>query len=256
MKTLLLIVKIILLVTLIPLSLFSIIGYVNGDYITATIVFLLTGIPVFFIIRNLSKNRIIKEKYVQNKHIENVINDMTITNKEINKDYKEIDNSILIYFSKMLKGESLQLLESLDIIKNTTRLDTLFGRINFVNKIYPNLKKASNYDRYISDIQVGMDRFKTMYYDKMLQENQVSLLVHPDEYSLKKYFSDCILECYKRYVEKQKTEMLKLVRISAYEKRKDELIKQGYTAKHMFEIFDLPNSGQLEEIEEIRKQFY
>lgn len=158
--------------------------------------------------------------------------------------------------SKVNYGKLLQFLESTDIISNTASLDTLTGRIEFINLIYPDIINLSNESRYKQDVQAAVDEFKSTYYDKILSEHQIGLLINTDESNLKIYFSDCIYNCYRRYVERQKIEIQKLVRQSAIEKRKDDLIKIGYSAKYMFKTYELPDNGHLDAIEEIRKQFY
>ena len=158
--------------------------------------------------------------------------------------------------SKMTYGTLLQFLESITIVQETANLDTLMGRLEFINKIYPDIVVSSKNIRFNLDVQKAIDECKTQYYDKILMDTKINLLVNPNDIELKKHFADCISNCYSRYVDRQKIEIQKLVRESAIEKRKDDLIKKGYTAKYMFKTYDLPENGHQDVIENLRKQFY
>ncbi|WP_281237864.1 hypothetical protein [Flavobacterium praedii] len=182
------------------------------------------------------------------------------TEKNINKlvvsDNYQTPKRTEIVNSKVSYGILLQFLESLAIVEETTNLDTLMARIEFINKIYPDVIVSSKSMRFNLDIQKAVDEYKTRYYDKILNDIQINLLADPNEVQLKKHFADCICNCYYRYVERQKLEIQKLLRESAIEKRKDDIIKKGYAAKYMFKTYDLQDEGHQETIEDIRKQFY
>ncbi|EKT3963227.1 hypothetical protein AAIP55_000806 [Flavobacterium psychrophilum] len=211
--------------------------------------------PIGIKIKTESKPIIIKSEQTKPNITAATIN---INKKESGNSFKQTQEELnpMVINPKMHYGKLLQFLESTDIISNTASLDTLTGRIEFINKIYPDIINLSNKSRYMQDVQAAIDEFKTAYYDKILTDIQIGLLVKPNEMELKKYFSDCIYSCYSRYVDKQIIEIEKLVRQSAKENRKDNLIKIGYSAKYMFKTYELPDNGQLDEIEKIRQQFY
>jgi len=95
-----------------------------------------------------------------------------------------------------------------------------------------------------------------MYYDRILTENQVNLLLYPDWENLRLFCSNCIVSCYARYVEQQTIEMNKLKTDTGKERRREDMIKKGYSAKYMFKTYELPDVGHLDAIENIREQFY
>ena len=161
-----------------------------------------------------------------------------------------------LFAEKQIQQQSIQLLESLDIIYNTSALDTLIGRIDFISNIYPTFLNGCNSNRYLSDVQIGIDTYKTRYYDRILNDFQIALLVKPNTENLKQFYADCIVSCYIRYVEKQELEMSKLVRKNAIYIRKEDIIKVGYSAKYVFKTHELTDNGHLEAIENIRKRFY
>ena len=100
-----------------------------------------------------------------------------------------------MFAEKQIQQQSIQLLESLEIIQTTSALDTLIGRIDFISSIYPTFLNGYNSNRYLSDAQIGIDNYKTMYYDHVLKEVQVSLLINPNTENLKQFYADCIVLC-------------------------------------------------------------
>ena len=160
------------------------------------------------------------------------------------------------FAEKQIQQQSIQLLESLEIINKTSALDTLIGRIEFTSNIYHTFLNGCNSNRYLTDVQIGIDTYKTRYYDRVLTDFQLALVVNPKTENLKKFYTDCIVSCYIRYVDKQELEINKLVRKNAIDNRKEDIIKTGYSAKYVFKTHELTDNGHLETIENIRKRFY
>lgn len=162
-----------------------------------------------------------------------------------------------LFAEKLIQQQGIQLLESIDIIHNASALDILRGRMDFIDGIYFAFLNRYNSKQYLTETQISNNTYKTMYYDRILKDFQIALLVKPDMQKLKQFYADCIVSCYERYVVKQMKEMIKLVRKSAIDKRKEFIIKVGDSAKYLFKTYKLPNNlGHLEDIENIRKQFY
>lgn len=171
-------------------------------------------------------------------------------------DTKVHKNPLPDFHWREIEGKGFQLLESVEIITNTKNLDTLKGRIEFINSIYPSLLSYSSLHRYIMDAQKAIDRYKSIYYDRILTSVQSILLLKPNMDMLKQLYSDCILTCYTRYVDQQREEMERLKTNAAKERRREDIIKKGYIAKYMFKEFDLMDNGYLQKIEDIRKMYY
>ncbi len=156
-----------------------------------------------------------------------------------------------------IQSRGVQLLESLEIMATTKNLDTLQGRMDFVLDFYSSLITLASFkQRFFNEAQVAIDTYKERYYDKVLKVAQVSLLITPSMDDLKAYFANCIVICYGEFVKVQAEEMSRLKRQSAIEKRKENIIDIGYSAKYLFSSYDLPNNGHQEAIEKLREQFY
>lgn len=158
---------------------------------------------------------------------------------------------------KQLEGMSVQLLESLDIISETKSIDTLASRINFVNSIYEQFIKLRSSPHYQRQAQRGIDRYKELYYNKILQDYQFALLMNPNIEDLEKYYGQAIFKTFTRFVDSHEAQIKGLTRANAILKRKEDIIAKGYTAKQIFNNFKIPDYfNNIERIESIRKSYY
>lgn len=157
---------------------------------------------------------------------------------------------------KVNYGSKLQFLETINIIDNTASLDTLEGRLVFALETLGNIVEDASKARYVTDCQKALDEYKTSYYDKVLKDYEIALLLRPNVEDFKAFVSNAIFKCYKKYVEKQEVELAKLKQEAAKERRKEDLIKKGYSAKYLYKTYSLPDNGNIEAIEDIRKRYY
>jgi len=123
-----------------------------------------------------------------------------------------------------IQRQGTQLLESLNILHTTKNIDTLKSRYEFIRKMYDDLIKASYKKRYISDIQVAVDEYKTMYYDKIINDFELELLVKPENENLTNYYSECLYNCFNQFVEEQEYQIENLKREDAKKRRKGKII--------------------------------
>ncbi|MCF8303723.1 MAG: TM2 domain-containing protein [Bacteroidales bacterium] len=129
------------------------------------------------------------------------------------------------YVPMQIQRQGIQLLESINILNTTKSLDTLSGRYEFISNMYHDFVKASHNRRYISDIQVAIDQYKTMYYDRILNDYELQLLVRPDHEKLTDYYSDCLFNCFNGFYEEQKEQIETLKRDDAKQRRKEKIIE-------------------------------
>lgn len=169
--------------------------------------------------------------------------------------YKTLDENC-VWDDRKFLAISFQFLESIHIIDNTKNLNTLTSRIVFIDSIFPDLKGTHILPTYKMNVQDSINRFHKQYHDQTLGSELLDLLLEPDEYRLKVFYADSILKCFLKYYESQMQEMEKLVRESAIEKRRENIMRVGYDAKYTFKTFELPDTGQTDAIEKIREQFF
>ena len=156
-----------------------------------------------------------------------------------------------------INSRGVQLLESIHIIESTKDIETLRSRIDFLLKTYSSLVVLAVFKhKYVAEAEKAMNTYKVRYSERIITESQAALLLTPDLVALKNHISNCIVLSYAAHVKSELSQMEKLTRQSAIDKRKESLIKVGYSAKYLFKTFDLPDNKHLDAIEEIRKQFY
>jgi TM2 domain-containing membrane protein YozV len=129
------------------------------------------------------------------------------------------------YVPMQIQHQGLQLLESINILNTTKNLDTLIGRYEFVSIMYDDFVKASYKKRYVSDIQEAIDQYKLMYYDKILKDYELQLLVQPDHDNLTDYYSDCLFNCFNGFFKEQMEQIEKLKRDDAKKGRKEKVVE-------------------------------
>ena len=129
------------------------------------------------------------------------------------------------YNHNQIQRQGIQLLESFNILSTTKNLDTLKGRFEFIQKLYDDFIKASYNKRYISDIQISIDQYKTMYYDKILKDFELQLLVKPEHEKLIDYYSLCLFNCFNNFANEQEQQIDLLKKDDAKSKRKDKIVE-------------------------------
>lgn len=123
-----------------------------------------------------------------------------------------------------IQRRGLQLLESASILNSTKNIDTLKGRIEFIETLYDDLVKASHNKRFVSDAQKSIDQYKTMYYDKVLNQVEIALLLKPSHPLMSSYYAACIVNCVRLFQQEQRTQIASLKRKDAIEKRLEKLM--------------------------------
>lgn len=146
------------------------------------------------------------------------------------------------YIPANVQGKGVQLLESVHIIGNTSKIDTLKGRYQFTEKLYDEMISASYKPRYLSDVQVSIDRYKALYYDRIPTEFELSLLLKPDRNALSQYYSINVYRCFMAHYSEQMRQIATLVRQDAKDRRYEKLIDVADDASN-----ELTMNGDLNE---------
>lgn len=170
---------------------------------------------------------------------------------------------------------TIQFLESCYILSNTKNIDTLIGRYNFILTIYPSLEASSNHQRFLSDVQNGIDQYKTLYYERIPSELDLKLILKPDRNILTNFYSECLNLCFYRFFEDQQSQINSLKRNDAKERRKNKIIDvckiaireltqrgaqnakyEGYISNLKKILFELdPDSTMIDEAEQTSKSY-
>jgi hypothetical protein len=71
------------------------------------------------------------------------------------------------------------LLESLFITESTKNIDTFISRYHFGVKINKELCKLSGSQAYVREVQLGLDNFRSHFFDKQLTDIHIHLVSYP-----------------------------------------------------------------------------
>lgn len=244
----------------------SIGGFASGDIGMAFFVLVLGLLFLPPVTKSLFKKKTIQNNQSQNENL--VTNDLnTQTDKFVNVKSKKGGNNttemtvslneenLLAIFKQQqqqrdteirnfnyvpiqIQRQGIQLLESINILNTTKNLDTLIGRYEFITKMYDDFVKAAYNKRYISDIQLSIDQYKTMYYDKLLKDYELKLLVQPDHKELKDYYTECLFNSFKGFYKEQIEQIENLKKDDAKQRRKEKIIEIGNKT-----IFEFDKNG-------------
>ena len=101
------------------------------------------------------------------------------------------------YLPKQIQATGIQVLESSYIVGTSKAIDTVKARFDFLLNVIPTLKKWQNNSRYLSDIQVSVDTYKTMYYDRIPQDYQLSIIANPIGFDLTDFYCKALFSSFK-----------------------------------------------------------
>lgn len=128
------------------------------------------------------------------------------------------------YTPQQVIGTVFQALESICIMDTTKNFDTLKGRSEFVKEKLDFLKLASHNKRYITDVQAGLDQYKTMYYDKVPTEQQIAALLKPNDFDFAEFHCQCILKSFQKFYDEQTKQISSLKKADAIKNRRDKIM--------------------------------
>lgn len=90
----------------------------------------------------------------------------------------------------------MQVLESIEIISNTKNIDTLKSRQDFLEKVFEELCIAYNTKNYRREALATIDAYKQLYYDKDVNEYQLTAVTNPMSFNLNAFACVSIMNCF------------------------------------------------------------
>ena len=128
------------------------------------------------------------------------------------------------YIPEQVISNVIQTLESIYIMDTTKNFDTLKGRSEFVQEKLDFLKLASHNKIYITDVQEGLDQYKTMYYNKIPTQQQIAALLKPNEFDYAEFHCQCILKSFQKFYDEQSKQISSLKRADAIKNRREKIM--------------------------------
>ena len=140
----------------------------------------------------------------------------------LNKPRLIMDN----YFSMSIQGLGLQVLETVHIIATTKNFDTIKGRYELLLERMDTLRKAESNSQYPADVNTSIETYKSMYYDRPLQDFELSAIIKPNNFDAQNFYCHALVACMKRFAEEQSIEISSLKSENAKAKRKVKTIEK------------------------------
>lgn len=129
------------------------------------------------------------------------------------------------YIAESIQRTGLQVLETIHIIATSKAMDTIKGPFEFLLEIIGTLQKGQNNTRYLSDIQKSIDKYKSVFYDRVPQDFELAVLFKPTEFNLIDFYCKSLFAAFKRNVEEH-SEQIKLLKRENAKVRRKEKIKE------------------------------
>src|SRR3954454_7152898 len=107
------------------------------------------------------------------------------------------------------------LLESLFIIETTKNIETLISRFHFALNINKELCKLSVSQGYIREVQLGLDNYRSHFFDRRLTDIQINLVSYPCQPYLQMLCYASLLKCFTNHYAEQMVTVNELKSIGA-----------------------------------------
>jgi len=130
------------------------------------------------------------------------------------------------YFSMSIQGVGLQVLETVHIIATTKNFDTIKGRYELLLERIDTLRNAESNRLYSADINTSIETYKSMYYDRPLQDMELSVILKPNNFDVQSFYCEALVNCIKRFVEEQTNEISGLKSENAKTKRRTKVTEK------------------------------
>lgn len=130
------------------------------------------------------------------------------------------------YFSMSIQGVGLQVLETVHIIATTKNFDTIKGRYELLLERIGTLRDAESNRLYSADINTSIEIYKSMYYDRPLQNMELSAISKPNNFDIQSFYCEALVNCIKRFIVEQTNEISGLKSENAKTKRRAKVIEK------------------------------
>ena len=130
------------------------------------------------------------------------------------------------YFSMSIQGVGLQVLETVHIIATTKNFDTIKSRYGLLLERIDTLRKAESNRLYSADINASIETYKTLYYDRPLQDFELSAILKPNNFDPQDFYCEALVSCINRFVDEQTNEISGLKSENAKIKRRAKAIEK------------------------------
>jgi len=127
-------------------------------------------------------------------------------------------------FLMQMQSAGIQVLESVYIIATSKNIDTIISRHDFLLQRISTLKQGQSNFQYSDCVQLTIEHYKKMYYDRPLQDYQISILSNPSSFNINEFYCTSLANSMKRFCAEQIEEINAMKKETAKTKRAEKVI--------------------------------
>ena len=140
------------------------------------------------------------------------------------------------FFTIEMQSAGMQVLESSYIIATSKNIETIKSRHEFLLERIARLKQGQSNSQYSACVQLTTEHYKTMYYDRPLQDYQLTILSNPNGFDLNNFYCNSLVNAMKRFCGEQTAEINAMKKETAKAKRAAKVLETIKTTKKELQI--------------------
>ena len=136
------------------------------------------------------------------------------------------------FFAIEMQSAGIQVLESSYIIATSKNIETIKSRHDFLLQRVAALRQGQSNSQYSACVQLTTDHYKSMYYDRPLQDYQLAILSNPNSFDLNNFYCNSLVNAMKRFCGEQTEEISAMKKETAKTKRAAKVLETLTTTKN------------------------
>ena len=163
---------------------------------------------------------------------------------------KPSQQSYVSFDIKQVESFTIQLIESLELVDNSSNPDTVDSRLKFVNELTNKLVAFPKGNRYNLGAEKGLKRYKEMYPNRPIDNHHLDILYHPEIWANTSEinYRRSLSECFNRYLEKQEEQISSL-------KQNNAKINRFYKIEETLKTLDFDKSDVENKINQMKNKY-
>lgn len=122
-----------------------------------------------------------------------------------------------------VRRSTVQAMESAYIIATSKTLDTVTSRYEFLKEIFLGLATQAETPSYLMRVQQGIDDFKAVRYNAILESYQIDMVTSPETFDLREFYANALENVALRIIEGHLSNIKALKREDAKQRRIEKM---------------------------------
>jgi hypothetical protein len=122
-----------------------------------------------------------------------------------------------------VRRSTVQAMESAYIIATSKTLDTVTSRYEFLKEIFLGLVTQAETPSYLMRVQQGIDDFKAVRYNAILESYQIDMVTSPETFDLREFYANALENVALRIIEGHLSNIKALKREDAKQRRLEKM---------------------------------